>query len=217
MKGLLIKDFKLMKGQKNFFILIFGVGILMTVFYEDTFPVLGYIPFIVSLFTLSTISYDEFDNGNAFLFCLPISRTLYAVEKYVLGMLLSVGSLALSLLIVMAVGVVRQDVSLEGIAVASLMILPGMWLLEALMLPLHLKFGGEKGRVAIFGVVGLVLVIGVVAAKAAEALHIDMSPVVNVLSSWSLGLVIGAVILVSLLLFAASMKISISIMNKKEF
>ena len=66
MKGLLVKDFKLMKLQKNFFLLILVIAIGMIVFTNDvTFP-LAFLIFIVSLFTLSTVSYDEFDNGNAF-------------------------------------------------------------------------------------------------------------------------------------------------------
>ena len=66
MKGLLVKDFSLMKMQKNFFITILGIAAFMTVFLKNiSFP-MGFLPMVISLFTLSTISYDEFDNGNAF-------------------------------------------------------------------------------------------------------------------------------------------------------
>ena len=34
---------------------------------------------------MSSISYDEFDNGNAFLFSLPITRKDYVLEKYIFG------------------------------------------------------------------------------------------------------------------------------------
>ena len=78
MKGLLIKDFKLMKMQKNFFLMMIAIVIAISFFQNEiSFP-LGFLPFVISLFSLSTISYDEFDNGNAFLFSLPISRKVSA-------------------------------------------------------------------------------------------------------------------------------------------
>lgn len=87
MKGLLVKDFKLMMLQRNFFLLILVIVIGMMAFTDDVVFPLGFLSFVVSLFTLSTISYDDFDNGNAFLFTLPITRNDYVIEKYSLGLL----------------------------------------------------------------------------------------------------------------------------------
>ncbi len=81
MKGLLIKDFKLMKMQKNFFIMIVVISFVVSLLTEDVTFMLGFISFITSLFTISTISYDEFDNGNAFLFTLPIDRKKICSRK----------------------------------------------------------------------------------------------------------------------------------------
>ena len=85
MKGLLIKDFKLMKMQKNFFLMMIAIVIAISFFQNEiSFP-LGFLPFVISLFSLSTISYDEFDNGNAFLFSLPISRKDYVYNLEMLN------------------------------------------------------------------------------------------------------------------------------------
>ena len=74
MKGLLIKDFKLMKNQKNFFfIMIFIAAAMLFAEFESTF-VVSYFTMIASMFVLSTISYDEYDNGYAFLFSMPFSE-----------------------------------------------------------------------------------------------------------------------------------------------
>ena len=87
MKGLLIKDFSLLKNQKNFFILVFVMAGFLTIANgAESSPatfVLPYVGFVSSFFVLSTISYDEYDNGNAFLFTLPFERKVYVVEKYV--------------------------------------------------------------------------------------------------------------------------------------
>lgn len=92
MKGLLVKDFKLMMLQKNFLLLILAIVIGMMIFTDDVVFPLGFLSFVASLFTVSTISYDDFDNGNAFLFTLPITRNNYVIEKYFLGLL--VGGIA---------------------------------------------------------------------------------------------------------------------------
>lgn len=88
MKGLFVKDLKLMMSQKNFLLLILAIVIGMMIFTDDVIFPLGFLSFTVSLFTVSTISYDDFDNGNAFLFTLPITRNHYVSEKYFLGLLL---------------------------------------------------------------------------------------------------------------------------------
>ena len=84
MKGLFVKDLKLMMLQKNFLLLILAIVIGMMIFTDDVIFPLSFLSFIVSLFTVSTISYDDFDNGNAFLFTLPITRNHYVSEKYFL-------------------------------------------------------------------------------------------------------------------------------------
>ena len=82
MKGLLIKDFKLMKGQKNFFLAIVAIALAMITLSPGTSFAIGFLGFVGSLFSLSSISYDEFDNGNAFLFSLPITQRVCVRKIY---------------------------------------------------------------------------------------------------------------------------------------
>lgn len=217
MKGLLVKDFKLMKMQKNFFLIIVAVAIGMTAFSDDVSFAFGFLTFVMSLFTLSTISYDEFDNGNAFLFSLPITQTTYVIEKYCFGLILGCGSWILSTLMVTVAGFLKGTASALDIMMIALIILPSMLVIQAIMLPFQLKFGGEKGRIAIIGSVGLIFVIGVIAVKIAEAMNIDIVAIINNLPTLSMGMLAAVVIAVAVVLLLVSIKISISIMNKKEF
>ena len=71
MKAMLIKDWKLMKGQKQF---VFILCIFLAVFGATSNNLgflISYMTLMATIFSISTISYDEFDNGNAFLFTLP--------------------------------------------------------------------------------------------------------------------------------------------------
>ena len=217
MKGLLIKDFKLMKGQKNFFFLVVLVSIGMPAFSGDATFMLGFLPFVLSMFTLSTISYDEFDNGNAFLFTLPVSRTGYAVEKYILALLLGGGAWVFATLLAVAFAVIKGTANISEILMAAVLILPALIVIQALMIPFQLKFGSEKGRLALIGAFGLLAVIGVVAVKAAEMLGTDLWELIGNLPAMGMGVMITLLLLAAILVLLTSMKISCSSMKGKEF
>ena len=55
MKGLFVKDLKLMMLQKNFLLLILAIVIGMMIFTDDVIFPLGFLSFIVSLFTVMMI------------------------------------------------------------------------------------------------------------------------------------------------------------------
>lgn len=217
MKGLLIKDFKLMKGQKVFFLIIAAVVIGMMLFSDDIVFPLGFLTFIVSLFTLSTVSYDEFDNGYPFLFSLPVTRPTYVIEKYCLGLILGLGAWIAAGILSAVTGMLKGTASLHDILISALAILILMFLIQAVMLPFQIQFGGEKGRIAIIASIGLLFVIGVVAVKAAEALNIDPAGIISRLPALGIGTAAALAVTGAVVLWLISMKISISIINQKEF
>lgn len=218
MKGLLIKDFKLLKVQKNFFLLILCIAIGMIVFTNDASSfMIGFLSFVGTLFTLSSISYDEFDNGNAFLFSLPITRKSYVTEKYGFGMILGSSFWALgTLMVIMKEVITSKYLSIDTI-MAAFTILPIVFIVLAVMLPFQLKFGGEKGRIAMIGAVGIVFVIGIIITKITDALSINLISLFNQLSALNMAIFILAAIGIASIMLFISYRISLSIMKKKEF
>ncbi|WP_115715462.1 ABC-2 transporter permease [Amedibacterium intestinale] len=217
MKGLLIKDFKLMKMQKNFFIMIVVISFVVSLLTEDATFMLGFITFITSLFTISTISYDEFDNGNAFLFTLPIDRKKYAVEKYVFGMLLGGCSLFLAIILAVILNLIEKSDTISNILISAVMLLPFVFLLVSIMIPFQLKFGSEKGRIAISAALGIVFAISFILGELAAILGINIAEVINRISLLGAGGLFIVIFIISMIVVLFSMKISISVMNKKEF
>lgn len=213
MKGLLVKDFKLMKVQRNFFFLLIAIFIAYAIVYDDVTFMIGFVTFGMSMFTLSTISYDEFDNGSAFLLTLPISRKSYAEEKYVLALLLSLGSWIITVLLAI---ILTKSPASETL-VPAVIIFIAVLVLQAVMLPIQIKFGGEKGRIALIAVVSLLALVCIGIWKLLEILGVDIFTALDHLPSVSTGvlLIIAAAVVAVILLI--SMQISISIMNKKEF
>lgn len=217
MKGLLIKDFKLMKGQKNFFLMIVLIGVWMIMFMEDFSFIIGYMAFIGGMFSLSTISYDEADNGNAFLFTLPVTRKGYVVEKYEFGLLTGGGFWLFATVIVLIAGITKDLMPVKDMLMTAFLILPVLFLIISVTLPFQLKFGGEKGRIAIIGAAGLLFVIGIAVVRIGEIFHVDLISAFNILPAVSMAVLIAAAIGISVIILLISLRISIAIMNRKEF
>lgn len=217
MMGLLIKDLKLMKNQKNFFILIFVVAIGLVAVEKETSFIVSYVTFIGSIFTLSTISYDEYDNGNAYLFSLPITRKGYVMEKYGFGLLTGSCAWLLGTALCLGAGHIKGWGSPVEAMMTSLMILPVFLILLAVMLPFQIRFGSEKGRIAMIGALGILLlaVLGIVSFV--KAWRPDIITAFNRLPALDMGALVAIGLVVAALLFALSCRISVSIMNKKEF
>lgn len=217
MKGLLIKDFKLMRRQGVFFLLVLAGAILMAMFSPNSNFIIGYMVFICSQFCISTISYDEYDNGNPFLFSLPITRKGYVLEKYVLGIILGLASLALAGTIVTVASLVKGSGSLTTIGETCLVALPLLVLFLSVTLPLQLKFGAERGTVALACAVVALTIIFITAVKVAKTLGFEMSYILNKLPIVGVGICVVGVIAVIAIAMLISYKISLSIVTKKEF
>lgn len=218
MKGLLIKDIKLMLGQKKFFIVVVGMGIFFMLTNENPVSGVSYITMLLSIFTLSTISYDEFDNGMSFLMTLPIERKTYVREKYVFAGLTSVLSAVGTSVLAYITGIVLEkpvDMT-EVVGIACLIILVS-WLMLAITIPLQIKYGAEKGRIAMILAVGALFGMFYVLAKVFSSTGADMNGVVVFLTSlepWQI--VLGAVV-VTVILLIISYAICVRIINKKEY
>lgn len=217
MKGLLIKDFRLLGVQKNFFFVILVVAVGISIISEDSLFMVGFLSLVMSLFTLSTISYDEFDNGNAFLFTLPISRGGYAVEKYCFGLLLGGGTWILAMFAAFMISGFKGTISVPNSLISGLTILPVMLLMQAVMIPFQLKFGSEKGKIAIISTVGVVFAIGYAVMEMMETIGVDMRNAAVYFSAMHISIISVILVLFSVLLLLISLRISISIMDKKEF
>ncbi len=218
MKGLLIKDFKLMMLQRNFFILIIAIVLGIMIFNEDvTFP-FCFLSFIMSLFVVTTISYDDFDNGNTFLFTLPITRKIYIHEKYVLGILLGGLSWILAISFAVIVSAAKSILVISDLFTTAFLIFPIIILMQSVMIPFQIKYGGEVGRIAMIGTFGVIAVIGIVAVKIANLFfNIDLIYIFNTLNTLNMNTLIFIFMIFAFICLLVSLKISLIIIEHKEF
>jgi len=74
MKGLFIKDLRLIKNQRNFLITLALMFLVLIVTGVDASFFMGYVPFLLLIVTMSTITYDEQDFSWR---CLYPGRPMY--------------------------------------------------------------------------------------------------------------------------------------------
>ena len=217
MKGLLIKDLKLMKNNgKNLLLVFLIIGTMMGIMTKELYAAVGYVTFIFTLFTVSTISYDEYDNGYPFLFTLPITRRQYVNEKYVFVLIMT----AISFLVGIISVVVQFFLLTPKESLTELILMYGVYtitvlILNDIMIPLKLRFESEKGRLVIAIVFGGAMVI---AAKLAGMLSETLKEKF-LLAAFNIGEygIAAIVIVAAVIVTIASWFWSQRILEKKEF
>ncbi len=211
MKGLLIKDLKLMKAQIAFFILFPVVGAVLVALTGEMSMGFGYITAISGLLGVTTINYDSYDNGFAYLFALPISRRGYVKEKYIFATLSSVAAImAVGLFMWILMAAVHPENGYTFVEFLGDMENSYVVALTAMafMIPVFLKFGAEKSRFVILIIAGILM--GVMAGVSQVEVLYDMEMFGG---DWMR--VITPVL--CLVWLAVSYLISVRIMEKKEF
>lgn len=187
MKALFIQDIRYMLTQKSFLVTILIVGIALALGQNDNYIfVIGYLGFMGMITGLMSLTMDDQSHGLAFLFSLPIDRRTYVREKYLfvvfMGIVFSLFATALCLLFRMFA---EYKAPLDEILATAFGTFFVMLLFVAIMLPLQLKFGAERARLASFIAIGFffvaVLLAGLV-INFADALpfiqaFLSMSPV----------------------------------------
>ena len=149
MKGLFVKDFRLLKNQRKLLILSLPLTLLLSCTTESIFAVM-FLTLLALTSAVGTISYDEFDRGFAFLFSLPFSRKDYVREKFLLALLFGAAGAFAGCLCTFAVGAVRDTgTDLRDLGDALLSALFLFCATAGVTIPLRIRFGSEGSRIVL--------------------------------------------------------------------
>lgn len=219
MKGLLIKDYKLLMLQKKTFLLMLLIAICMNFAMQDN-PgfIIGYLTFFAALMANTTLSYDEYGNGITFLLTLPVTRKTYVRSKYAGNLLLLLAFWLTSVVLEAVIYTVQgKSFFVKEIWIGAFAILPVALLFVDVMIPLILRFGQEKGKLAWAAVGGLIFVVSAVMNAMSESGKLEaVKKLFGSLVQNGMILTAG-IILLSLLGLAVSYGCSVKIMEKKTF
>lgn len=218
MKGMLVKDFCILKLQKNAVLVLLAMCMVFMVFMKSPTYIVNLFPLYGFLVVLGTLTYDEFDRGYSFLFTLPVSRRGYVKEKYAFGLLFCGGIWILSVLISLIYVWITKEIPIDdalmvNYAVSIILVLVFM----GISIPVQLKYGNEKGRLAVvaIGVGGFAVIVGGI--QLGKVFDIEMTAALQRVEKMGAGTVSVIGCIVSVILIVISYKISVRIMEKKEF
>ncbi len=159
MAGLLEKDFRLIFSRWQTLIVFLICAIVIGNSMDGTF-IIGYLSMLGMVLLVGTASYDELDNGMAFLFTLPVSRKTYVREKYIFCVVGTVLFWAIGMLFYFGSTFFKTGeipFILEDI-IGGLFFIPIFILGLCILLPIELILGSQKSRV------GLVVFMGAIFA-----------------------------------------------------
>lgn len=216
MSGLIEKDLRLLFQRKQTLAIFLGIAVVLG-FAEGGIFIIGYLSFLCMVLMISTINYDEFDNGYAFLLTLPITRKTYVIEKYILCSISNVISWLVAVILSVIINQIQTGGTdnMENLFVAAC-ILPTPFVMMTIMIPVQLKFGAEKSRVVMFLTFGVIAVIIYGTKRLMDSMGVDVSGITEQLDNIPAGIVIAAIILITIIAIAISYAISVKIMENKK-
>ena len=223
MKGLIIKDLLNLSSYKTtlLIILIFcSIGMVGTDAVNAA-PI--FITVMIGMIVLSTFNYDEASHAEKYILSLPLTRKEIVMSKYVLAIVANIlGSIVgilLTIIIVNVINVIRPEdlikLDFENLLITAVSGIFGVALIQAIQIPSVYRFGAEKGRIQMFLLIFLLVLMiagaGFLITKI--GFDINMEEINHFMNRFG----IPVLILVSAVLYYISYKISYKIFKKKEY
>lgn len=216
-KGLITKDLLQLKSYRKslvIFILIF----VLTGIEQGIEEMGGYISIMLTLafgmFSIATFSYDEQAKADRYIMTLPLTRKEIVLSKYVLIMLSTIVGAILGIIVSSAIVYLNLK-SLPDIQELISMAIGGIFgigIVEAIQVPCIYKLGAERGRVQIFIVIAIIAFILGGIFFLGEKMSINLPVDLNLINQFMPIILV----VVTLLMYYISYRISCKIYSKKE-
>lgn len=205
MKGLLRKDLYMIWAYGRTLLVISAIFLFTSVFMpsEENFFFVAYPVLMGGILPVTLLSYDERFGWNRYCDALPLTRKQVVDERYLMTLLSFLAlfgvTLAVQAVVLLPKGRGEDLVQLAGLLPCFGLAAP------AILLPVSLRYGVEKGRLVYFFIIGLVVAAGLVFSS-------DLLQVSGTIGNGG----VAAVLLGALLVFGASWLLSIRIYAKRE-
>ena len=215
MKGLLVKDFSYI--FKDIKILLFMLGFYLVLFIStgaEPSAVSGMIMMVLIIMVTSSFTYDDSNNWNIYALTMPVNREDIVFSKYILVFSSFLAGIILSLAVTIIVNSINGIYGIVNTLYVSLGIGSFFLLHSFIMFPVIFKYGEEKTRILMMGLlfIPILIVSGIIkffprVASSFVRVLISSNPIF-------VAVAIGVILLGVLLI---SMKISLEIVKTKEF
>ena len=208
MIGLIYKDLMVMRKTLALYMVIFVVYGYMGIAYDQGGLMFAMVLVMSSILPVSSIAYDERCKWDKIANTAPLSRKEIVMAKYLFAILLTVFSVAVCFVIYLFDS--RMPMT-EKLIMCYMLTMGGM-LYQALLLPVNIKFGAEKGRNIMLAIM-FIPVLFVVAVSNTGL--VDLSAVVLFLENNEqlIPYIVTATVAVA---YAASVTLSVKIYENKD-
>ena len=214
MTGLLYKDFLALKGHLSTYVVFFVIygGLCIAGVFSPS--VLAGMVVLISIITpMTTVTSDDISRWNRFAVATPACRRGVVAGKYLFTLLMVLLSTAVvSLLMVALSPTGRLDAPLGEVLLAVLACGGIALLMNAVVLPLLLKFGAEKARM-----VSMALFLAVFGGFALVGLAVGNGFTLPAPPAWLMAALPGLLALLAVGGFVLSYFIAQAVYAKKEF
>lgn len=204
MKGLIKKDLLILKNSlKTFLIVLIIYGCMICM---GTLDIFFLPPFISMIVMVSTFNYDNYNKWDFYALTLPNGRKNVVRAKYITTILV----VAITMIIALVIGLLflKKVDYLESLRTCLFTFL-GISFFEAILYPLIFKYGVEKARIAIFGLIfGLIILGGVIIKFADFSFLYNLDFLENYINY--------LILIVIFIVLFISYKISVILFNKRE-
>lgn len=151
MKGLIIKDILMIKNNIKLLSIAFLVWLILSSTQNNDMTFV--LPFLAIMIFISTFSYDDYNNWNAYAITLPNGRKNVVKSKYIASIILTV----VIALICGAISYMFYKTKMLDLIQQLSGSLVGVIIVISLLYPIIFKYGSEKGRI-----ITMLLVIGTI-------------------------------------------------------
>ena len=211
MKGLLLKDFCILKKQMKLMV-VFVIFYAIWAVAAKMPTMMGTMVILLSIMMpISSMSYDEAGQWYRYAFSLPIPRRTLVLSKYVLGFLVSLGGLVVSAIgnIIILALTNGENAWESWLTIIGFLELGVIFL--SIIIPILFKYGVEKGRL-------LIVVIAVIPSLLVALLGSTLKTSGTLMPSAELlQAILYSSPLFTLAIFLISFRISVGICRKKEY
>ena len=165
MKGLLLKDWYMMKKYCRSYLLIAVVFIAVSLFSSDNMFFVFYPCLLCGMIPVNLLGYDERSRWMQYSGTLPYTKTQIVSGKYLVGLLAQITVLVATGVAQAVKMIIAHNFIPGDFAVLMLLMLIISTLTSSICLPFVFKLGVEKGRTAYYIMIGFVCGASVLASS----------------------------------------------------
>ena len=207
MKGLLLKDWYMVKKYCRAYLLIAIVFIAISFFSNDNMFFVFYPCLLCGMIPVNLLAYDERSHWMQYSGTLPYTKTQIVSGKYLIGLLAQLAVLAATGIAHGVKMYAAGNFVLGDFAVLMLLMLIVSTLSSSICLPFVFKLGVEKGRTAYYVMVGFVCGASVLASSILRGqLMGEIQP----------DLILGLLAIVGISVYILSWYLSVMFFKKRE-